>query len=369
MIKLSYKSLFYLILLVSFVARIYFVFFTNFTWFECDSEMYLKMGKAILDGNPISYFPNAYPLVVALVTFFSGSYTLSVLVAINIAAQILTLIIAERILFEIGIEDKTRLLIIFLIAFFPDQFSRVRFIMTEPLSVLSLMLCIYLFISKKYLLAGFTAYLTYSFRPSLILFIPILILYQIYKGNKTSAFKMAAGFAAGIGLFVLSDTIGLTAPPGNQTQNILVSIQSYGYNINHSFSNFTEEQISNPIATYINFAATHPIVYLEQRVLSLWSLWGPVVPTELGFWGMVLHGLRFPFFITAVITFLFRKRFGEMKDYIIILFAPVFSITFVHLLFFSTQRHQFAAEPFVLILSVIGIEYLIKLKYKAVKTV
>ena len=146
--------------------------------------MYLKMGKAILAGNPISYFPNGYPLLVAFVTLISGSYTLSALVVINITAQILTLLIAERILFRIGLEEKLRLIIIFLIAFFPDQLSRVRFIMTEPLSVLLVMLSIYLFIRKKYYLSGFTAYFSYLFRPSLILFAPILIFYQIYKGKK-----------------------------------------------------------------------------------------------------------------------------------------------------------------------------------------
>jgi hypothetical protein len=171
------------------------------------------------------------------------------------------------------------------------------------------------------------------------------------------------GFAAGIIIFTLLNILEITAPANNQTQNILVSIQSYGYNINHSFSNFTEEQISNPVRTYLTFAVTHPIEYFKQRLLSLWSLWGPVVPTELGIFGMLLHGLRFPFFIIAVITFLFRKRFGKKRDYITILFLPVFSITVVHILFFSTQRHQFAAEPFVIILTVVGVEYFLKRKY------
>ena len=75
MIKLSYQSICYLIFLLAIVIRIYFVFFTNFGWYGCDSEMYLKMGRAILDGKPISYFPNGYPLLVALVNSFSGFYT------------------------------------------------------------------------------------------------------------------------------------------------------------------------------------------------------------------------------------------------------------------------------------------------------
>jgi hypothetical protein len=235
--------------------------------------------------------------------------------------------------------------------------------MTEPLSVLFLMLSIYLFITKKYFLTGFISYLTYSFRPSLILFAPLIIIYEFYSGERRGSVKITAGFAAGIIIFALLDIAGITAPAGNQTQNILVSIQSYGYNINHSFSNFTQEQINSPIQTYFNFIISNPFTYLEQRLLSLWSLWGPYVPTEYGIIGMILHGFRFPFFVGAVTVFIFRKKFGEMKDSIMILFIPVLSVTLIQMLFFSTQRHQFPAEPFVIILSVVGAEYFLKSKY------
>jgi hypothetical protein len=221
---------------------------------------------------------------------------------------------------------------------------------------------IYFFIKDKYFLSGFLSYLSYSFRPSLLLVAPLLIIYKLYKGDRINVIKLGTGFIIGMSLFVLSDITGLTAPAGNQPQNILVAIQSYGYNINHSFSNFTEEQIGNPVKTYLTFMITHPLVYIEQRLLSLWSLWGPYVPSEYGIIGMILHGLRFPFFVGAVTVFIFRKKFGEMKDSIIILFIPVLSVTVLQMLFFSTQRHQFPAEPFVIILSILGIEYFLSVK-------
>ena len=320
------------------------------------------MGQAILSGSPISYFPNAYPLLVAVVTFFSGSYNQTVLVLINIAAQILTLFIVERILVHFNIEEKTRLIILVIIAFFPDQFARVRFIMTEPVSVLCLALSIYLLITKKYLLSGFVSYLTFSLRPSLILFAPLIVIYELYNGNKTGSLKIVAGFAAGVMVFTLLNILGITAPSINESQNILVSIQSFGYNINHSYSNFTQEQISNPIKTYFSFIISNPITYLEQRVLSLWSLWGPYVPSDLGIIGMILQSLRFPFFLIALVTVIFSKKLNINRDFVFIFFAPVFSITIVQLLFFSTQRHQFAAEPFVVILSVVGVVYFLKRK-------
>lgn len=355
MIKLNYKLIFYLIILLAIVIRTYFVFFTNFGWYGCDSNMYLKMGKAILDGNPISYFPNGYPLIAALVTLIFGIYTPTVLVIINIAVQVLTLFLAERILSHFGFGEKVKLIVVFLIAFYPDQLSRVRFIMTEPITVFLMMLTIYIFIKRKYYLTGFLSYLVYTFRPSLILFAPLIIIYQLYKKNKSSAGKIALGFSIGIILFALTDGLGLTAPLSSSTQNLLVAIHSHGYDIDFSMDNFTQDEIAHPIKTYLNFVVSHPIEYLEQRALVLWSLWGPYVPTELGIFANILHGLRFPFFIGAIITFIFRKQFENQKELIFILFLPVLSITAVHIMFFANQRHTFAAEPFVIILTVIGL--------------
>ena len=364
MLRLHYKSIFYLIILIALLIRVYFVFFTNFGWYGCDSEMYLKMGQAILDGKPISYFPNGYPLLVALVNLFSGYYTPTVLVIINIAAQILTLFIAERILLYFDLSDRIKIAAILLLAFYPDQLSRVRFIMTEPLSVLLMMLSIYLFLEKKYYLTGFLSYIVYAFRPSLLLFAPFVIIYQLYKKHVQSAFRLALGFAIGIALFLLSDASGLTAPLGSTTQNLLVAVNSSGYNIDFAMYNFTKEQIDHPVKTYLNFVGSHPLEYLKQRVLVLWSLWGPYVPTELGIFANVLHGLRFPFFIGAVITFLARKRFGVYKELIFILFLPVLSLTIVQLIFFANQRHTFAAEPFVIMLSVIGMAHFLARDFK-----
>lgn len=357
MIKLSYKTAFYFIILIALAVRIYFVFFTGFGWYECDSETYLKMGQAILDGKPISYFPNGYPLLVALVLLTSGMSAPAVLVIINIFAQIISLFIAERILNYLNLAEGIKLIAVTLLTFYPDQLSRVRFIMTEPLTVLFILLSIYLLFSKKNFWSGFFAYISILYRPSLILFVPIVIIYQFYKNNKSASAKISLGVAAAALLFYILDLSGITAPQNNLTQNILVSIQSYGYKINHSLNTFTNDQIAHPIRTYFNYAIANPSDFLNQRLLSFWSLWGPYVPSELGIGAMILHGLRFPFFILAFLTFVFRKYHTNNCRYIFVLFTPVISITLIQMLFFSTQRHQFAAEPFVILLSVIGTSF------------
>jgi hypothetical protein len=224
------------------------------------------------------------------------------------------------------------------------------------------MLIIYLFLKKGYYVTGFLSYLVYTFRPSLLLIAPFTIIYQLYKKNKTSAGKITLGFILGIIVFILTDATGLTAPFNSPAQNLLVSINSYGYDIDFYLPNVPKEAFAHPVKTYLSYVVTHPINYLEQRVLVLWSLWGPYVPTNLGIFANILHGLRFPFFIGAIVTFLYRKRFGNKKDLILMLFIPVLSLTIIHMLFFANQRHTFAAEPFVVLLSIIGIDYLLGLK-------
>lgn len=347
------------------IIRVYFVFYTGFGWQGCDTQMYLKMGHAILAKKPVSYFPNGFPLLIALVILVAGAKAKAVLVIINIAAQIITLFITERVLFKAGINKTVVIVAVFLSAFYPDQVSSVRFIMTEPLSAFLMMLAVYLIFKERYYTAGLAAYITYSFRPSLIFFAPVIILYLLLKYENYNAAKITSGFITGFVLFKTSEILGLTAPLGSSTQNILIAVQSYGYNINFFTNNYTNYQIEHPVATYLNFAFMHPIKYMEQRLLVLWSLWGPYVPTKLGLLSNILKGLRFPLFITAFFTFIYRNKFN--KNFIFILFAPVLSLTIIHILFFADPRHTLTAEPFVILLAVYGLNKLlayIKLKTK-----
>jgi hypothetical protein len=224
--------------------------------------------------------------------------------------------------------------------------------MTEPASVFLILLCLYLYIVNKFIISGFFGWLSYSFRPSLLLVFPFIVWKEIKSKHYVIALKTSSGFIVGIIFFSLLDYWGFTAPPKNHNYNTLVSIQSYGYNLKYDLDNFTEEEKNAPISTYLSFAVNHPFEYTKQRLLSLNSLWGPIVPTEYGTIGKILHGIRFPFFIIACAD----------NNLILLLAYPVISVTLIQTLFFSTQRHQFAAEPFVIALTVLGLMHLSPVK-------
>lgn len=358
----AYNKIFYLILFIALAVRIYIVFFSGLGWYGCDTTMYFDMANGIISGKPISYFPNGYPLLLAGIVSLSVTNAGLIAVILNIILQIASLIIIERILSKFKVRRASILLILILTAFYPDQVSRVRFIMTEPVSVFLILLSILFYIKSNFSLSGFAGWLAYSFRPSLLLAAPFIIIKDLMSKNYAKSIKNVAGFFVGSLIFATLTYFGVTASQSTQNYNTLVSLQSYGYNMRWNLDSFTEEEKSMPYITYLKFAINNPVEYTKQRVLSFFSLWGPIVQTEYGVTGMILHGIRFPFFAAALLVFLFRKKLRCDQDLILLLSFPVISVTVIQTLFFSDQRHQFAAEPFVVILSVLGLTELRPIK-------
>ena len=319
------------------------------------------MGRAILDGNPISYFPNGFPLLIAGIMLISAAYTPVIIVSLNIILQLAVMILIEKMLTAFNVEKKVRLVILFIISIYPHQVSTVRFIMTESVSTFLILLTIFIYSNKRLILSGILGYLSFAFRPTFLLATPLIIIYDLINKNKKRAAKTIIGFIAGLLLFNSLEFYGIIATPSSQNYNLLVAINANGYDINYDLKNFTKEELDNPVKTYFNFALKNPAEFVRQRLLSIWALWGPIVPSKYGTIGMVLHSLRFPFFVLAACAFFFRNKIGYDKNFILLLSYPVISLTLIHFFFFSTQRHQASVEPFVIFLSVLFLDYFIKL--------
>ena len=367
-IKINYKKLFYLILFLGLLARVYVAFFSGLGWYGHDTQIYLNMAKGILNGNPISFFPNGLPLLLAGIMLVAEGNAQVILVVLNIVMQIFVVLMLDKILIRNNIDEKVRLLVALIITFYPHIVSNVRIIYTETSSLFLIVLSILLYTWQKYPASGFIGYLSYTFRPSLFLVLPFIIIYDFFRKKKSPALNTTIGFITGLLLFTSLEWSGVIAPSGNQYYNILVAVSGYGYNLDFELRNFTETEIKQPVKTYFNFIVNHPVEYAKQRILSLWCLWGPVVqPKNSGVVGMILHGLRFPVFILAVFAFLFRKKMEYNKNFILLMSFPILSVTLIHFFTFSSQRHQFTAEPFAIVLSVLFLDYLIKSGKKSKK--
>src|SRR3972149_2928147 len=97
-----------LIVVLALLLRILVVFGSGLPWYSTDSHGYLDMAAAILAGEPMSYFPNGYPLLIALLSILVGTAALpQALMVFNIVASTvvvcLTGLIGSRIGGSVGL--------------------------------------------------------------------------------------------------------------------------------------------------------------------------------------------------------------------------------------------------------------------------
>jgi hypothetical protein len=121
---------------------------------------------------------------------------------------------------------------------------------------------------------------------------------------------------------------------------------------------------------YISYFFQHPFSFLYDRIQSLWDLWGflPASNEGLreGIFFRLLIALRFPLLLFAIFGFL-----KSGKDFLsVYLIIPAFVITCIHALiitsvnenYITSPRYIFPAEPFLIILAVIGVHHLFRKK-------
>lgn len=361
----NYKSSFLSIICIALISRIIICFYSNLSWYTTDTYYYLKMADGILNGSPLSYFPNGYPLLIVLFKLFLPNLIIPiVLIITNITFQLLTLFLIERILNNFNISEQLRLISLFIVALYPNQLNYTRQLLTEASSLFFLTLTIFLYSNQKNLLAGFLGHLTAQFRPTLWPYLPIIILFELLKKNYKASLTLFFGFLIGVFVFFALENLEIIKPPNNLGLNLLISIQSDSYDIEYSIKNFSKEEQSSPLKTYIYFALNNPYRFLEQRLISLWVLWGPMPISNRGFFEKLLIAVRFPLFIISILTIIFYKKIGLQKDFVLIISLPIIIITAIHTMFFSQQRFTFVVEPFIIILSVLFIDYIVKILFK-----
>lgn len=358
---LSYKQKFIIILLIAFVIRIFICFLSGLPWYNSDTYSYFEMAASILNGTPFSYFPNGYPLLIVLLRLFlSNSIIPEALIVLNIIFQLLTLFFIERILKYYGVSESLRLVSLLAIAIYPNQINYTRQLLTEASSLFFLTLTIYFYTNKNRLFSGLAGYLTSQFRPTLLPFLPAIILIEILNKNYRIVLNLFWGFLIGVFVFFVLEQNNIIKAPNNLGTNLLISIQSDSYDIDWNTKNFTPEEKSSPIETYMNFAINNPIRFLEQRLISLWVLWGPLPVSHRGLLEKLLIAIRFPLFILSILAMIFYKRIGLERDFVLIISLPIIIITAIHTMFFSQQRFTFVVEPFIITLSVLFLNYIFR---------
>lgn len=354
-----YWKIFWLILCIAFLLRVFVTFFSGLPWYSVDSYQYLRMADSILNGEPYSRFPNGFPLLIAFFKLWlPQTWIPPVLVTLNIFLSTAVVGMCAKIARMISGNAILALLAGFFIAVFPNQLNYVRQILSETPTTFFLVLSIFLFFKRTYFLSGLFLSIAILFRSSLLPLLPLMIVcfyfFERDEELKIRFFKYSCGMIAILLIYGALLSFGVIKSSSNLGVNILISISSYGGDINYSLDELSKEYLTNhPVQSYIMFAMDHPVEFLRQRALSFNELWlwpsDGTPPRSL--FNKLLISLKIPVLIGTVVAFCYNFK----KVEIWILFLPILIITAIHTLFFSTPRFTYVIEPFAIILSVIGL--------------
>ncbi len=344
---------------ISLAVRGLFILFTHGHWFNTDSYDYIRQADAILAGNPKSYFPNGYPLLIVLAKYlFGGPSYICLLLFLNLLMSTAS-VVAGYLIGKRLFGRNTGLWIAFVLSLYPNQLNYVREIMSEVPAQFFLMSGLYAFLKRNYLSAAVLLTITCFFRTE---FIPVVIILGIILRLKEKQPGRVLRYLAG--LLVLCSLIGLLRhegiikPPANFGMNVLFAVNADSHHgLDFTTDGYTQEQIKHPVKTYLAFAWNHPAIFASQRLWSLWELWGPwpgngnEPGAQRGTMAKLLIGSRFIFFLLA--GYMAVKRRHEWEVWI--LMVPVIAITGIHFALYSTPRYEYVVEPLVLILGIAGI--------------
>jgi hypothetical protein len=335
-----------ILLLVAFYIRIYAATYTGMPHYTIDSQNYIMQASVLKNGGYIIYFPNGYPLVILLVSlFFPLEWGLLLMnIILSVFTVLLVYLIAEKLTGKFGIAFLSALIV----TIYPNQVNYVHFILTEVPSTFFTALSIYFFGKNKIQYSGLAIGLAIIMRSTLILIPVLLFVVMFLRGQRKDAIVYFLCFLSIPVLLMFYGFLrtGIFTLGQNFTHNIFLTVNqpySESYNKIQGFK------------AYFNYIVSTPGEFLRERVESLWNLWGFNPSSSPGFKGenlfRIILGFRFVIILTGIYGFIKSDR----NNHYLSLLLPAVSITLIHTMFFSNARFTVPAEPFLIILGVIGI--------------
>ena len=342
-----------LLLIIAFFVRIIGATYSGMPHYTIDSHNYIWQAEILKKGGYDNYFPNGYPLLILIISMFSP---LEIgLLWLNIILSVFTILLIYRIAENLTGNFYTALLCAALLAFYPTQVNYVHYILTEVPVTFFLALAVYLFQKEKLAFSGLALGFAIIIRTTLI-FVPFLFfLYLFFNHKRGEGITWFLSFLIIPLLLMFYGYIvsGYFTLGRNFTHNIYVTINQ-PYKLSYTKI--------HGITAYFNYMISSPVQFLTDRIDSFWNLWGFLPSVADGFRSdfkyRILVGLRFPLLILGIYGY-FKS---ENKAMPFLLILPAISITIVHTMFFSNTRFTIPAEPFLIILAVIGAGKFISIK-------
>ena len=344
------------ILAAALFLRIYSVA-VNGIGYTIDSQNYIKQAKLLIDGKYSLYFPNGFPLIIALFLPFKNLIDLGVcLITLNIILSAVTVYFIYKICRNSFNNKYIAFIAVTIAAIYPNQIKYVHWFLSEVPAAFFITLSLFLFTKKRYLSSGAALGYASMIRTTLL---PIGILFSLYLVIKRNlpVYKYFAFFSLVILAFLTYGyaRTGFVTIGQNAAHNLSITTE---YSDTSSFPKVNLKTLNGSLNDYVSFAFSHPSEFLSERLENLWDLWGPMPPWSESWKGRSVFfwkiGIRFPLLLLALFGFFISdKNFTSVFSIIAIV-----SITAVHFLYFADPRFTYTVEPFAIILASVGIIYL-----------
>jgi len=351
------------ILLSGLLARIIISFFSPLPNIHTDSRDYFQQAEALLNGGYTNFFPNGYPIIIALVKSISGNAAITLLLWVNIFMSVLNIYFSWDIARKVFKNESIALLAAFIVAFFPSQINYVRWLMTEVPASFFLLGGFFFYYNKRYWLSGLFLGMATLVRTEIL---PVFFLLFLMDGLflKRINIRLLAGTLLPLlllGSYCYLKT-GEFSLAGHGRFNILASVTASGNHIDWSYSEKHPEYNTNAKAVklYMDTFKNNPVAFIKSRLANLWELWGfYAASTPSG--RMVITRLIIGMGNLFLLSFGLPAWWKNRKDYqVLILIIPFFVITLVHIVYFAMQRYTYPVEPFMIVLAASSMFTLLK---------
>ena len=343
-----------LILVIGALARIGIVFFTSLPHMHKDSFSYFAQADTLLKGGYTDYFPNGYPLMIALVKAVFPFAIEPVLLWIQIAMSVGTIYFV----YDIGRRLSGRigygLLAAAILAVFPSQINYVRWLTTETPTAFFLLGGFFFYYRKQWVWAGLFLGFATVIRSNIS---PVFLLLFLWHWWHTRQLPLSLITFTLLPLLAIGSycwlKTGRFSTAGNNQINILYAVTASGPDIDFQLNkkNPGVNTTGKALKMYVDHAKNQPMEFVRQKLANFWELWGFFASSAnhsrtIG--SRLLLGAGNFFLLTFGLIGWWKQR----RNYpISILILPFVVVTVLHTMLFAMPRYTYPVEPFMILLS------------------